>query len=66
MYVNARIYNVEHCRVNIVYFKLDMNNVRQRQNNVAIFSVEFYNVVNISTHVFFLLLLFLYLKLAVQ
>ena len=27
-----------------VYFNVDMNNVIQRRNNVAIFNVEFYNV----------------------
>ena len=29
---------------NVVYFNVDMNNVRQRRNNVVIFNVEFYNV----------------------
>ena len=27
-----------------MYFNIDMNNVRQRRNNVVIFNVEFYNV----------------------
>ena len=27
-----------------MYFNVDMNNVRQRRNNVVIFNVEFYNV----------------------
>ena len=31
-------------RTNIMYFNVDMNNVRQRRNNVVIFNVEFYNV----------------------
>ena len=31
-------------RINVVYFNVDMNNIRQRRNNVVIFNVEFYNV----------------------
>ena len=27
-----------------MYFNVDMNNIRQRRNNVVIFNVEFYNV----------------------
>ena len=30
--------------VYVVYFNVDMNNVRKRQNNVVIFNVEFYNI----------------------
>ena len=39
VYVNVRIYNVEHRRINVVYFK-----VRQRRNNVVIFNVDLHNV----------------------
>ena len=37
---NVGIYNVE----NALYFNVDMNNIRQRQNNVVFFNVEFHNV----------------------
>ena len=30
-------------RINVVYFNVDMNNVRQLRNNVVISNVEFYN-----------------------
>ena len=30
--------------INVVYFNVDMNNVRQRRKNVVIFNVEFHNV----------------------
>ena len=29
---------------NVVYFNVDMNNVRQRGNNIFTFNVKFYNV----------------------
>ena len=32
-------------QINVVYFNVDMNNVRQLRNNVDILNVEFYNVV---------------------
>ena len=38
------IYNAEKRPVNIAYFNVDMNNDRQRRNNVVIFKVVFYNV----------------------
>ena len=41
--VNVGIYNVKQSRINVVYFNVHMNNVRQRWNNV-IFNVEFHNV----------------------
>ena len=31
-------------RVNVAYFNVVVNNVRQRGNNVVLFNVEFYNV----------------------
>ena len=34
MHVNIGIYNVEQRQINIIYFKVDFNNVRQRRNNV--------------------------------
>ena len=30
--------------MNIVYFNVDMNNIRQRRNNVVIFNVQFHDV----------------------
>ena len=36
-YVNVEIYNV-------VFFNVELNNVRQRRNNVVIFNVNFHNV----------------------
>ena len=44
MYLNVGIYNAEKRPVNIVDFNVDMNNDRQRRNNVVIFKVVFYNV----------------------
>ena len=41
MYINAEIYNVQQRWNNIVYFKVELNNVRQRRN---IFNVDFHNV----------------------
>ena len=29
---------------NVVYFNVELNNVRQRRNNVVIFNVDFHNV----------------------
>ena len=31
-------------RINVVYFNVDLNNVRQSRNNVVIFNVDFHNV----------------------
>ena len=31
-------------QINVVYFNVDINNVRQRRNNAVIFNVEFHNV----------------------
>ena len=41
--IDSFTYNVEHCRINVVYFN-DNINVRQRRNNVVIFNVEFHNI----------------------
>ena len=43
MYVNVRIYKLEQRRIDVVYFNVHLNNVRQRRNNV-IFNVYFDNV----------------------
>ena len=52
------IYNVEKRRINVVYYNVDINNVRQCENNV-IFNVEFSTkLVNVETT----LLKWLYLK----
>ena len=40
--------SVKQCRVNVVYFNIDMNNVRQRWNNVLILNVELKNVVKMT------------------
>ena len=42
-YVKVEIYNVEQLRINIIYFDVDFNNVRQHRNNV-IFNVDFCNL----------------------
>ena len=51
VYANLEIYNVEQRRNNVekrqnnvVYFIVDINNIRQRWNNVATFNLEFHNV----------------------
>ena len=31
-------------QINVSYFRVDVNNFRQRQNNVVLFNFEFYNV----------------------
>ena len=43
MYVSFRICDVEQRQIN-VYFDVDLNNIRQRRNNVDIFNVNFRNV----------------------
>ena len=42
VYFNLWIYSVEQRRVNVVYFNIDINNVRKPQNNI--FNVELHNV----------------------
>ena len=37
--------------INVVYFNVDLNNVRQRQNNFVIFDVDFHNVVQLGKNV---------------
>ena len=37
-------YNVEQRQINVVYFNIDMNNIRPSQKNVAIFNVAFQNL----------------------
>ena len=37
------VYNVEHCRISVAYFNVDINNVGQRPNSVVILNVEFHN-----------------------
>ena len=43
---NVGIYNIEQRRINVVYFNVDMNNVRERGNNVG---QHRNNVVNMNT-----------------
>ena len=43
VYVNGGIYSVEQLRISFVYYAF-MSNVRQRQNNVFIFKIQFHNV----------------------
>ena len=38
------MYNMEQRQINVVYFNIDVNNVRQSRNNVVIFNVEFHNI----------------------
>ena len=47
--VNVGIYNVDQRRINIVYFKDDLNNVRQRGNNVIIVNVDFRKLGSVET-----------------
>ena len=42
--IDSFTYNVEHCRINVVYHNDNINNVRQRRNNVVMFDVEFHNI----------------------
>ena len=37
---NVAYVNVEKRRVNFVFFKVDINNVKQRRNNIVIFNVD--------------------------
>ena len=39
MYVNFEFYNVEQSQTNAAYFIVDINNVRQSQNDIVIFNV---------------------------
>ena len=43
MYVHVLIYNVEQRWNNVVYFNVELNNVRQRVN-IVIFNVDLHNV----------------------
>ena len=36
-------YNIEQRRMNVVYFKIDINNIWQSRSSVVIFNVEFHN-----------------------
>ena len=36
--------HVEQRRINVVYFEVNLNNVKKRQNNVFIFNIDFRNV----------------------
>ena len=47
--VNVGIYNVDQRRINIVYFKDDLNNVRQRGNNVIIVMFDFHKLGSVET-----------------
>ena len=51
VYVNVETYkveqrriNFEQRRINVVYFNVDLNNIRQRRKNVVIFNLDFHNV----------------------
>ena len=32
--------NFEQCQINVVYFNIDLNNVRKRRNNIVIFNID--------------------------
>ena len=45
------IYSIEQRRINVVYFNVDMKNVRQLRNNTAIANVKFQSVGQRRTNV---------------